>query len=176
MTAMVLSMLLACSYERYQKRLDNDEFNHWYALRVYMTEDQKKDFLKRKTRAERDQFLKENGCEEGLNIEECSFWDRFYKYTEEERAAIISGEVKTKWSRDMLYMAWGAPYDRMRALGRDATRSEKLIYRFEQQEDGQILLWEPNSKTAYKAVRLFIKEVIIDDDVVAEITDKNDSW
>jgi hypothetical protein len=130
-----------------------------------MDDSQKKTYLKKKTRPERDQYLKEIGM-----------WDRFYKYEESERLKIVSGEVQKGWSRDMLYMAWGAPYDRMRALGRSASRSEKLIYRFEQQQDGSVLLWEPNSKTAYKAVRLFIKEVILDDDVVAEITEKNDSW
>ena len=165
MSALILSLVLACSYERYQKRLDSDEFNHWYALRVYMEEDQKKTYLKKKTRSERDQYLKDIGM-----------WDRFYKYDDGDREKIISGEVKNGWTRDMLYMAWGAPYDRMRALGREATRSEKLIYRFEQQKDGAVLLWEPNSKTAYKAVRLFVKEVILDDNVVAEITEKNDSW
>ena len=51
----------ACSYERFQKRLDNQEFEHWYALRVYMKEDQRKNYLKFKTREERDAYLKQLG-------------------------------------------------------------------------------------------------------------------
>ena len=63
MTGLLLSMVLACSYERYQKHdWTMMSLIIWYALRVYMTEDQKA-YLKRKTRAERDQYLKENGCE-----------------------------------------------------------------------------------------------------------------
>jgi hypothetical protein len=51
-----------------------------------------------------------------------------------------------------------------------------LTYRFEVQEDGAILLWEPGSKTAYKAIRLFVREVVIDDDNLVEIREKNASW
>jgi hypothetical protein len=76
----------------------------------------------------------------------------------------------------MLYMAWGSPYDRTRLVGRNAVRSEMLTYRFEVQEDGAILLWEPGSKTAYKAIRLFVREVVIDDDNLVEIREKNASW
>ena len=75
----------------------------------------------------------------GLYIQECSLWDRFYKYSEEERESIIAGEVKTGWTRDMLY-GLGAPYDRMRALGRDATRSEKLIYRLSNKQMGRFVV------------------------------------
>ena len=46
-----------------------------------------------------------------------------------------------------------------------------LHYRFEQQPDGSVLVWEPNSKTVYKAVRLFVRG--IDDDVVMEIKEKD---
>ena len=51
-----------------------------------------------------------------------------------------------------------------------------LTYRFEVQEDGTVLLWEPGSKTEYKAVRLFIREVVIDDDNVVEIREESASW
>ena len=166
MTWMAITIwLMGCGYERHQKRLDNQEFDHWYALRVYMSEDQKKAYLKLKTKDERNNYLKKNG-----------FWDYFYKYDEETREAIVSGEVEIGWTRDMLEMAWGAPYDRQRAVGRSAERSEKFIYRFEQQPDGRVLLWESNSKTQYKAVRLFVREVIIDDNVVAKISEKDASW
>jgi hypothetical protein len=73
-------------------------------------------------------------------------------------------------------MAWGVFYSRKKAIGRAASRSELYTYRFEQQADGSILVWEPNSKTVYKAVRLFVREVIIDDDVVMEIKEKDASW
>ena len=160
-----LFSIIGCGYERLQKRLDSQEFSHYYALRVYMPEESRKTYLKMKTREERDAYLKEIGL-----------WDRFYKYEQEERDEIIAGDVKVGWSRDKLEMAWGAPYDRQKAVGRKATRSEKFIYRFEQQPEGQVLLWESNSKTQYKAVRLFVREVIIDDNVVAKITEKDSSW
>ena len=164
-TMMLLTWLLGCSYERFQKRLDTQEFSHWYALRVYMSEEQKKAYLKLKTRDERDNYLKKSGL-----------WDRFYKYDESVREEIIAGDVREGWSRDMLEMSWGAPYERQKAIGRQAVRSEKYIYRFEQQADGVVLLWEPNSKTVYKAVRLFVREVIIDDDVVVKISERDSSW
>ena len=157
--------LVGCGYERFQKRLDNQEFDHYYALRVYMSDTQRKIYLKKKTREERDAYLKE------LNL-----WERFYQYEEEERDAIVAGEVALGWTRDKLEMAWGAPYDQQRAIGRAATRSQKFIYRFEQQPDGSVLLWEPNSKTVYKATRLFIREVFIDDDVVADIKERDANW
>lgn len=162
---MLAVWMMGCGYERHQKRLNDQEFSHWYALRVYMTEDQKKTYLKLKTTEERDAFLKEN-----------QLWNRFYKYDPEIREAIVSGDVQEGWTRDMLEMAWGAPYDRQRAVGRRAERSEKFIYRFEQQPDGSVLLWESNSKTQYKAVRLFVREVIIDDDVVVKISERDASW
>jgi len=37
-------------------------------------------------------------------------------------------------------------------------------------------LWESNSKTQYKAIRLFVREVIIDDDVVVKISERDSSW
>lgn len=154
-----------CSYTRLQKRLSDEEFDAYYALRVFMNEDQRKTYLKLKTEAERNQYLKDLGL-----------WDRFYKYDKHIRDRIVAGEVQVGWTKDMVYMAWGAPYSRERPVGRKAERSEMLIYRFEQQPDGQVLVWEPNSKTAYKATRLFIREVTLDDDVVAEIKEKDSSW
>ena len=59
----------ACGYERLQKRLDNQEFDHYYALRVYMSEEKRKHYLKLKTRDERDAYLKQLGL-----------WDTFYSY------------------------------------------------------------------------------------------------
>ena len=34
-------------------------------------------------------------------------------------------------------------------------------------------MWEPGSKTQYKAARLFSREVVFDNDVVAEINTKD---
>ena len=155
----------ACSYERFQKRLDTQEFDHWYALRVYMKEDQRKSYLKYKTREERDAYLKQIGL-----------WDKFYQYDPDVREKIVAGEVELGWTKDMLEMAWGAPYERKKAIGRAASRSQIYIYRFEQQPDGSVLVWESDSKTVYKAVRLFVKIVTIDDDVVMEIEEKDSSW
>ena len=74
----------ACGYERLQKRLDNQEFDHYYALRVYMSEEQRKYYLKLKTRDERDAYLKKLGL-----------WDTFYSYEPEEREEIVAGDVKS---------------------------------------------------------------------------------
>ena len=155
----------ACGYERLQKRLDNQEFDHYYALRVYMTEEQRKYYLKLKTRDERDAYLKKLGL-----------WDTFYSFEPEEREDIVAGNVQIGWTKKKVEMAWGAPDSRKKAIGRAASRSEIYTYRFEQQEDGSVLVWEPNSKTVYKAIRLFVKEVIIDDDIVMEIKEKDSSW
>ena len=162
--ALMFSMLLAACGPS-TKRLSNVEFDHYYALRVYMDEEQKKTYLKLKTEEERNEYLKQ-----------LKLWDRFYSYNEAEREEIIGGDVKVGWTKDKLYMAWGAPYDRARVVGRAATRSERLIYRFEQQEDGTVLVWEEGSKTAYKAVRLFVREVILDDDVIKEINEADAAW
>ena len=164
MNALMLSLLLAACGPA-TKRLSSQEFDHYYALRVYMDADQKKAYLKMKTEEERNAYLKELGL-----------WDRFYQYSEAEREQILSGRVEEGWSREWLYMAWGAPYDRSRVVGRNAQRSERLVYRFEQQEDGTVLVWEPGSKTAYKATRLFIREVMVDDDVVTEIKEETSNW
>ena len=115
--------------------------------------------------ATRDQYLKDN-----------NLWDKFYSYDADEREQIIAGDVQVGWTKDWVYMAWGAPYDRARLVGRNAVRSERLVYRFEQQEDGTILLWEEGSKTAYKAQRLFTRELILDDDVVREINEETGNW
>ena len=160
-----LTFVTGCSWKNLVKFLENDEFDHYYALRVYMEESQKKEYLKLKTREERDQYLKDKG-----------YWDRFYQYEQHIRDAIVAGEVQNGWSKDMVYMAWGTPYDRRKLPGRDAQRSEMLIYRFEKHEDGRIIVWAPGSKTEYKAVDLFEQEVTLDDDVVKTIEIKKKTW
>ncbi len=158
---LALSALSGCSIDRKLKKLDDQEFQHYYALKVYMEDGQKKDFLKLKTRAERDEYLKKSGL-----------WDKFYDYEPHIRESIYNGRVEIGWTKDMVLMAWGRPVDRGRVAGRQATRSERYIYRFEEGQDGSILVWEPGSKTQYSAARLFSREVIFDNDVVAEINDK----
>ncbi|MFT5685669.1 MAG: hypothetical protein ACI8RZ_006623 [Myxococcota bacterium] len=164
MQVLMLAILTGC-WEKKVKNLSNVEFDHYYALRVYMDDDQRKTYLKMKTEEERNAYLQELG-----------HWDRFYSYEDRIRELIIAGEVQPGWTKDMLYMAWGSPYDRTRLAGRKAVRSELLTYRFEVQEDGTVLLWEPGSKTEYKAVRLFIREIILDDDNIIEIREENTSW
>lgn len=162
MNWLIVSMwIMACSSSRLQKRLDSQEFDHWYALRVYMSDEERKVYLKKKTREERDTYL-----------QELEIWDKFYVYEERIREKIVAGEVQNGWTTEMLQMAWGAPYDKQRAIGRNAVRSIKYVYKFEQHSDGSVLVWERNSKTVYKADRCFIKEVIVDDDVVAEMIQK----
>jgi hypothetical protein len=157
--------LSACGWQRRVKLLDDQEFDHYYALRVWMDDAQRKAYLKRETREERDAYLKELGL-----------WDRFYKYEPHVRTLIVQGEVKVGWTKDMLYMAWGEPFDRQKLPGRKAERSELLVYRFEQQPDGSVLVWTQKSATEYKAVRLFMREVTLDDDVVTEMQEKEKSW
>ena len=166
----LLSFLLAgalgassgCSVDRKLKKFDDQEFQHYYVLKVYMNDAQKKSYFKLKTRDERDAWLKQAGL-----------WDRYYEYEPHVREEIYNGRVQVGWTKDMMLMAWGRPIDRGRVAGRQATRSERYIYRFEEGQDGSILVWEQGSKTQYKAARLFSREVILDNDVVAEIIDKD---
>lgn len=162
---LVLMLSMGCSYTRHIKNLSGTEFDHYYALRVYMNEDQRRTYLKMETEEERNAYLQQLGL-----------WDRFYDYSELEREEILSGEVGVGWTKDKVYMAWGTPYDRARVVGRQAVRSERLVYRFEQQEDGTVLLWEEGSRTEYQAVRLFTRELILDDDVVREINEQTGNW
>jgi hypothetical protein len=158
--------LTACMNKRLN-RLSGAEFDHYYALKVYMDKSAKKTFLKLKTEEERNTWLKSEGL-----------WERFYKYPEHIRTLIVEGDVQIGWTKDMLHMAWGRPFDRNKQLDRDAVRSWMLLYRFEKHddEDGRYdLVWEPNSPTEYKAIGRFRKEVILDDDVIAEIRIR-DGW
>lgn len=157
-----VAMLSGC-WEKKVKNLSDAEFDHYYALRSFMDEDQKKVFLKLKTEEERNAYLKELGL-----------WEMFYRYTAEEREAIVAGDVEVGWTKDKVLMAWGAPFDRKKLVGREAQRSEMLIYRFEEHEGGLVRVWEPGSKTEYKAIGTFQKNVILDDDKVAEIQVKED--
>lgn len=146
------------------KRLSDTEWDHYRALRVYMTDVEKKAFLKEKEEQNRSAYLRDLGL-----------WDRFYQYPEDVRDLILSGEVARGWTKDKLLMAWGAPHDMQKLSGREALRSERFIYRFEESENGSLVIWRKGSKTAYKAVRLFQRHIVIDDDIVAKIYETG-SW
>ena len=84
----------------------------------------------------------------------------------------MDGAVQTGWTKDMVLMAWGAPFDKKKLVGRPAPRSEMLLYKFEKHEDGSVLVYVPNSKTEYSATERFRREVILDSDVVSDIVEK----
>ena len=165
-----LGMVIGCGYQRHIKRLDNEEYAHWTALRVFMETPDRKAYLSLKTRAERDAWLKEN-----------KLWDTFYQYEQNIRDKIVAGEVQTGWNRDMVLMSWGWPMEKRKEFRSSAVQSEKWIYKFELHKDGGVLVWEPDSKTAYKAKRLFLREIVIEDqgaistadDIVTEIIQKD---
>lgn len=164
-TALLGTATLATGcWEKRVKHLSAVEFDHYYALRPFMNEGQKKTYLKLKTEEERNAYLKELGL-----------WDRFYKYDPDVRDQIVAGDVQVGWTKDMVLMAWGAPFDKQKLVGREATRSERLVYRFEVHEGGTLIVWEPNSKTEYKATRLIQRDLLLDDDVVTEIVQR-DRW
>jgi hypothetical protein len=146
------------------KKMSQAEQDHYYALRVFMDEGQEKAWFKLKTEEERNQYLKDQ-----------KLWDVFYQFDEETRAKILAGDVQQGWTVEQVYMSWGEPHRRQRLVDRPAQRSELLVYRFEVQEGGATLVWQPGSKTAYKAVSFFEQHVIVDDARVAEITQK-DGW
>lgn len=163
--SLVLLLLLgACSVERRVKKLSETEYAHYTALRPFMEEDARVAWLKLKTEEERNQWLKDQGL-----------WERFYKYEDHIRKAIIDGAVQTGWTKDMVLMAWGAPYDKRKLTGRPAPRSELLVYRFERHGDGSVVVYTPGSKSLYKAVARFTREVYLDMDVVTEIIEK-EGW
>jgi hypothetical protein len=162
---LLLAALLVTSFANKKlDRLSDTERDHFHALKVWMDEKEIKAWLKLKTEDERNQWLKDKG-----------YWNRFYQYDERVRQAILDGLVTVGWTQDRMLMAWGAPHERRRNTGRPTQRSETLVYRFEVTPDGQVLVWEPDSKTAYEAVEKFHYQVIVDDGVVAEMI-KVDGW
>ena len=149
-------------------KLEEDEYTHFMALRVYMDppnakgerkKDERKEYLKLKTRVERDQWLKDKGL-----------WDKFYQYPPHIREKIADGAVQLGWDKHMVYMSWGRPFKRQRVAGRQAYRSERFTYRFEVRKDGAQQSWVRNSKDTYAAQKLYKRELIIDDDKVAELS------
>ena len=171
---MAVSMSLGFNLSNKADKLEGDEYQHFMALRVYMDPpnargergvDDRKAFFKLKTRAERDQWLKDKG-----------FWDRFYQYAPHIRQKISEGDVQIGWDKHMVYMAWGRPYKRQKIAGRTAYRSERFTYRFEVRRDGAHQVWVRNSKDTYQSQKLYIKELIVDDDKIAEIHERPAKW
>ncbi len=153
-----LPLLLAGKFSR----LTEAERDHYRALRIFMDEKEQKAWLKGKTEEERNAWLEEHGL-----------WDRFYRHDEQTRDEIIAGEVELGWSTDMVYMAWGVPFQRQRLTGRQASRSELLVYRFEVDKEGYA---SPvvGRKIDYQAVDQYQVEAIVDDDVVVDLIEKPD--
>ena len=162
--ALSFVLLVGCGTAHQVKRLSSPEQDHYYALKVWMSDDERKGFLKGKTEADRDAWLKERG-----------FWDRFYQYDEATRKKIVAGEVEVGFRQEQVFMAWGEPHKRTRLPGRPATRSEMFVYRFEVDEDGNVLVWTPDSKTTYKAAETYEMDLYVDDQVVTEM-ERKDGW
>ncbi|MCB9673599.1 MAG: hypothetical protein H6737_00700 [Alphaproteobacteria bacterium] len=145
-------------------KLESYERDHYQALEVWFKDNkEKKAYLKLKTPAERDQWLKDMG-----------YWDRFYKYDEYDQKAILSREPKVGWTQDMVYMAWGPPYTKVKSTKRTAQESMILKYRLEVTKDGEHMIWEPGSKETYKAVRRYQTDLYLDDRKVVEIVQKEE--
>ena len=94
----VLLLATACGWKNRVKLLSDTEFDHYYALKVFMDEAERKTYLKLETSDERDNFLKELGL-----------WDRFYTYEAHIRDRIVAGEVQAGWVKPMVYMPCGRP-------------------------------------------------------------------
>jgi hypothetical protein len=152
------------AYAGSMKRLSEAEKDHYYALRVWMEKKVQKKWLRLKTEEERSAYLKKEGL-----------WERFYSLDEEMRGKVVAGEVEVGWPINSVLMAWGMPHQRKRLTGRKAARSELFVYRFEVDPEGYVSVWEPNSKTVYKAVEFYQIDAVIDDSRVAELRRK-DKW
>ena len=172
--ALTFSLTTGCSMSSKLKKLDEEEYDHYMALRVYLdqpdargerSKDERKSYFKNKTREERDQWLKDKGL-----------WDKFYKYDAHIREKIVNGAVQTGWDKHMVYQSWGLPLVRRKLPGRQAQRSELFEYKFEVREDGVHQVWVKGSKDTYKAQRLYTKELIIDDDKVTEMKERDGQW
>lgn len=165
--AMVVASLLSVAGCDKTKRLSYVERDHYQALKVFMNDDQRKEFLKRKTEDERNAYLRKVGL-----------WDAYYKFDERKRKDILAGDVKIGWEESALNMAWGRPHGKNLVAGRKAEQSYELKYRFEMDPYGDIVVWTPKSKTEHKAVLLYQVQVILDDGVISKMvrTDCVPNW
>lgn len=147
-------------------KLEAYERDHYGALVVWFQDEKKetKEWLKLKTNAERDQWLKDKG-----------YWNHFYKYGDEEREEILGREPKIGWSQDMVYMAWGRPFRKVKSTKRTAGETHILTYRLQVTKDGRHLVYRPKSKETYKSVRRYRAQITLDDRVVTDIKE-TDGW
>jgi hypothetical protein len=150
-----LTFLTAAKFDK----LESNEQAHVRALSVFMDKDQTKAFYKLKTPEERNAYL-----------QELKLWDRFYQFDDQKRQQIVASEVQVGFELDALFMAWGAPFAKNRLTGRNASRSERLVYRFEVDADG--FATPLSRRAAYKAVDRYQVEVIVDDNIVTKLTEK----
>jgi hypothetical protein len=164
---LALALVMGGCWKKRVKHLSATEFDHYYALRPFMDEDVQKGFLKGKTEEERNGYLQSH------EFQGQKLWDIFYQYDAAKRDAIVAGDVSPGWSTDMVLMAFGKPFEKKKLVGRPATRSEMFTYRFEVQEDGAIMVYDPEEGSSYHAIRRFHKRIILDDNVVTEIEDVN---
>ena len=74
--------LSGCSWERRVKHLGDEEFAHYGALKVWMTDEERKAYLKLKSLENRNAYLVELGL-----------WDRFYGLPAAKQQAVLDGEV-----------------------------------------------------------------------------------
>jgi hypothetical protein len=165
---MIFVLLAGCGMNAKIKRLTPPEKAEYEALRAYMTDAEKKEWLKIRKQPERDKWLKTHGAPK-------NYWDLWYQYDKDTQDKILSGDVKVGWTKEMVVMAWGRPREMSQLTGRPASYSERFNYRFEVQDDGTTLVWTPGSKTEYKAVDKYQVDVIIDDRVVTELR-RIDHW
>ena len=100
---LTISLTMGCSMSSKLNKLDSEEYAHYMALRVYMDQPdgagkraktERKAFFKLKTRAERDQWLKDKGL-----------WDRFYQYEPHIRQKIVDGQVQAHQLHEILVVA-----------------------------------------------------------------------
>lgn len=143
-------------------KLSEQEQTEYRVFRAFMTDDDQKAWLKMKTADERTAWLKDH-----------KLWEKFYALGADEQDLVVKGKVAIAWSRDQVYMAWGAPFQKQRLTGREAQRSELLVYRFEVDKDG-FATPLVGKKVNYKAVDQYQVELVMDDDVVAELARKED--
>ena len=164
---LALAVVMGGCWKKRVKHLSSTEFDHYYALRPFMDEDLQKGFLKGKTEEQRNEYLKTH------TFQDRPLWEIFYQYDQAKRDAIVAGDVSNGWSADMVLMAWGVPYDKKKLVGRPHTRSEMYIYRFEVQDDGTIMVYDPEEGSSYHAIKRFTREVVLDDNSVTEIHEMN---
>jgi hypothetical protein len=174
-STVIIAILAGCSVTSKMKRLESYEKDHFGAVKVWMDEYQQKSYLKLKSAAERDAWLKANTSALQRAGMKQSLWDSFYQYDQARRDGVVSGNVQTGWSEDQMLMAWGPPYSRRRITKRTAVRAEIYIYRFEVTKDGTLMVWEPGSRESYAAVDKFQYEIHVDDEIITEMV-KKQNW